>query len=203
MIHEIARELQAVMRGRGCPFDVVDGTEATKTTTYSRERIVLEHDEGSDDTFSPVRGSGAATRKNPAPVLVVNQAFKATIYAQSPKAGAMPFEHRRRAEQMRDQLLVAIREVAAERCNGWEPRAGRFVQPGDLEKSEVIGGAVYELRFMFERGVKVETWKGEKRPEVTLGAGSLRSTTKVSANGWDDDNDPSTVPANAETACGA
>lgn len=203
MIHEIARELQAALRSRGCPFDVVDGVEPTKPTTYARERIVLEHDEAADDTFSPVRGAGAATRKNPAPLLVVNQALKATIYAQSPKAGAMPFEHRRRAEQVRDHLLVALRDVATERHNGWEPRAGRFVQPIDLERTEVIGGAVYELRFTFERGVKVETWKGDKRPEATLAGGMMRSRTKVSAQGWDDDNDPATVPANAETACGA
>ena len=81
---------------------------------------------------------------------------------------------------------------------------GKFVAPPDLEKTEKIGGAVYELAFTFDRAVLARTWAGDKLPEATVGPGGvvIHRTTRVSlANGPDDDNDPTTVPASAETSC--
>lgn len=198
MIHEIGVELAARLVVSGTPFPVVDGPESTKTATWGRERIVIERSGG--DSFSAARSQHI----NPKHRRTRNIGGKITIYAQSPLSGATNFEHERRAEAVLDQVLVALDYVAAVRKNSWTPTGGEFVAPEDIKDSERRGGAVYELRFTFERAVMARTWANANRPEFTFGAGTLSSTTKVSmAHGADDDNDPNTVPATAETACGA
>lgn len=191
MIHEIAKEVGALLRARGCPLPVLDGTEQSTSTTYARERIVFEHDEDAGDVFTPIKG----TNVNPSPRAVVEQGFKATIYAQSTRAGAFPFEHRRRAEIARDFILCALIEVAADRNNVLAFKGGRFVQPDGLDKSKTIGGAKYELKFTFDRGVRVIDWDGGKRPEAEVGPGGvvIKNTTKAHLVGSDDP---------PETACG-
>ncbi len=186
MIHEIGLELVAKLKVQKCPvITVVDGPEVVKTTTFGKERIVLEHDEGGD-SFGGARG---ATR-NPNQRFTRTMGMKLTIYAQSVGAGAMPFEHRRRAEHILDLVLVAMDEIAKARANAWEPKGGKFVVPDDLAGSEVIGGAVYELSFSFDRGVSKRTWEGAKRPEITAGDLTFANSTTLGAN-------------EEETACGA
>lgn len=195
MIHEIGTEIQAAIQARGCPFFVVDGPEREKAATWGRERIVIERDPAGD-SFSPMKGS----HRNPRRYIIRNIGCKITIYAQEPAAGALEFEHYRRAEHVLDFVLVALDDVATVRNNGFDYKGGKWLAPDDLAKSETFGGAVYELSFTFERGVRAETWEGAARPTV---AGSMRNTTKVSLKGGaDDDNDPNTVPASAETSCG-
>lgn len=196
MIHEIGIELQAHLRARGCPFAVVD-RESMKTSSWARERVVIEHDEDGD-SFSNV----VSQHKNPKHRMTRRIGAKLTIYAQSSKSGALEFEHRRRAEHVLDLVLGAMVEVAVARKNAWAPTRGRFVQPVDLEDSEKFGGVVYELAFTFDRAVHEQTWAGDIQPEMTLGANGIRSTTRVSLAGADDDGNPITIPATAETACG-
>jgi len=198
MIHEIGVELQTKLYARGCPFRVVDGPEAAQTTTWARERIVLERDRDSGDRFCPARSQA----KNKDQRMTRSIGVKLTIYAQSVSSGALQFEHERRVDHVLDQVLVAIEEIAIARKNAWALGGGKFVQPDDIEKSDAPGGAAYELKFTFDRAVNVQTFAGEKRPEATIGAGGITSTTKVSRAHADDDNDPNTVPANAETSCG-
>lgn len=197
MIHEIGLELQKQLRARGCPLEVVDGPERTKTTSWTKQRIVLEDDDGGADAFAPVRSQHI----NPKLRYTVNQACKLTIYAKSERSGAMLFEHRRVAKAARDMVLCALDLIASRRKNAWKAGGGRFITPVDLQESEQPGGAVYELKFTFERGVKDVTWAGRPTPEATLTA--LQNTTKVSRANALDDNDPLTIPADAETACGA
>lgn len=198
MIHEIGVELQAALRAKGCPFVVLD-RESTKATTWGRQRIVIEHDEGGD-AFAPTRSQ----HKNPKHRMTRTIGAKLSIYAQSTKSGALEFEHRRLAEHVLDLVLVAMGDVAAVRKNAWKPGRGRFVTPEDLETSEKFGGAVYELAFAIDRAVEVRTYAYAAEPETALVANTITSTTKVSlAEGPDDDGDPNTVPAAAETSCGA
>lgn len=186
MIHEIGVELGVALAAEGCPLKVVDGPEPTKTTTYARERIVIEHDDG--DSFGPVRSQ----RPNPKHRMNRNVAAKVTIYAQSAAPGALDWEHRRRAEHALDLVLVALEKVIVARKNGWTLKGGGFVQPEDLQKSECAGGVAYELKFTVERGVYEQKWNGDIRPQVTgvTITGTDRITTK---NGPSDQ-----VP---ETAC--
>ena len=191
MIHEIVTEINARLRYRKCPILAVDGTEPTNTTTGARERIVVEHDEDGTDSYDVPQGA----RVNDAPRIVCQSSYKATFYVQSAAAGATPYEHRRRAEHLRDMFVVAWFEVAKVRRNQGAIKGGRFIQPVDLAKSETIAGAVYELKFTFDRGIRVLTWAGEKRPEAAVGDFEVGSTTKVRlAHGADD--------ATPETGCG-
>jgi len=191
VIHEIGANINTVLKTRGCPILVIDGPEPTNTTTGARERIVLEHDEDAGDSYAAPQG----TRGNDAARFVCQVGYKATFYVQAPAAGAKPYEHRRRAEHLRDLFTVAMFDVAKVRKNNCSIKGGRFIQPVDLAKSETIAGAVYELKFTFDRGIRVLTWAGEKRPEAAVGDFEVGSTTKVRlAHGADD--------ATPETGCG-
>lgn len=190
MLHEIGVELGAALVTKGFPLKaipIVDGPEPTRTTTYARERIVIEHDDG--DSFGPT----FSTHRNPKVGMTRNVAGKITIYAQSPSPGATQWEHTRRAEHILDLVLVALRGVMSVRKQGIVWKGGRFIRPADLERSETQGGAVYELTFAVERGVYAQTWAGAVRPEGTVGPGGITITG----------TDRITGPAHStpETAC--
>lgn len=161
MIHELGIELGSALAAQGCPLKVVDGPEPTRSTTFARERIVIEHDDG--DAFAPVRSQ----HRNPKLRMVRNVAAKVTIYAQSPASGATDWEHRRRAEHVLDLVLVGLEKVILARKNGWVLKSGRFLVPADLQKSETAGGAAYELSFTVERGVFEKKWSGAVRAQVS------------------------------------
>ena len=162
-MHEIAKELQTALGAQGCPFQVIDGPEASTTTTGGRERIVIEHADG--DRYGAVRG----THVNPKHKFTRSVSAKATIYAQSPATGALPYEHRRRAEHALDLVLVALDGVAVERHNQLTVTGGKFIEPADFANSQVQPGAVYELTFTIDRAVMVRTWAGAAQPEVVVG----------------------------------
>jgi hypothetical protein len=187
MIHEIAIELKAKLLARKCPIEVIDGPEATTTTTFGRERIVLERDGG--DKFGPVRG----THVNKKHRMTRVQSAKITIYAQAVAVGAMQFEHERRAEHVLDLVLVALHEVLSLRRNAYAITGGKFIAPVNLSASEKPAGAVYELAFTVDRPVMEQTWAGAARPEATIGGEdgvTIRRSTVVVGAGDD------------ETACG-
>lgn len=199
MIHEIGVELQAELAAKGVPFRVVDGPEDTQTTTWGRERIVIERDEDRGDSFGPVKSQ----RANPKHRFTREIGAKITIYTQSTRSGAQGFEHFRRADHALDLVLVALDKVVRTRRNTLTISGGRFLRPADLENSERRGGAVYELTFTVDRAVYEQKWDGSIAGEWTVTPGSIANTTKVSAlGGPDDDDNPQTPPATAETACG-
>lgn len=200
MIHEVGRELATKLKALGVPHEVVTGPEPTTTTTFARERIVIE--QTGRDKFTHARSQ----HKNPDVRFICLQACRITIYAQSPRSGAQLFEHRRRANAVRDLVMCALEEVALTRKNGIAFGDGGFITPTDLAATELAQGAVYELSFTFERGVgKRKFTTGEVNTVKTIGPGgvSITSTTKLSLQGApDDDDDPHNIPAAAETACG-
>jgi len=185
MMHDIGKELAAQLAQQDCPFKVVDGPEATGTTTYARERIVVEYDEGGD-RFGPPR----SPRPNPKHIMTRSVGGKITIYAQSGYSGAKEFEHRRRAEHALDMVLVGMHKVARLSKNSWTPTGGKFIQPADLENSERPAGAVYELSFTFDRAVVDRTWAGDALPETIIDGGEdgigVDTETHVSVNGSED-----------------
>ncbi len=174
MLHELAGEMQAALIAKGCPFPVVDGPEPTKTASWSRERIVIEHDV---DAFGPPRSQ----HKNPKHRMTRQVGVKLTIYAKSPAVGALEFEHRRRAEHVLDLVLVALGDVCSMRKIGCALKNGSFVIPEDLTDSAAPCGAAYELSFAVDRGVPVLTWQGEKRPEATLAVNAFAGDATFTA----------------------
>lgn len=180
MIHEVGRELEVRLRVKGCPLSVIDGPEGRGTTTGARERIVIEHDAG--DRFK----APMSQHRNPKHVLTRSIACKITIYAQSGRAGAQPFEHRRRAEHVLDLVLNALEYVAKIRKNAWAPTGGAFIQPDDLVKSEIQVGAVYELTFEFDRAVQDRDWEYDAAPEAELQHATISGTPDLTFAADDD-----------------
>lgn len=193
MVHDIGRALEAKLVSRKCPFKVIDGPEDTATTTWGRERIVIERDLDAGDGFAPTRSQ----RPNPAHRMVRLIPMKLTIYAKEPKLGATRFEHEGRADHVADLVLIALGDITGDQSpifNMWSQQSGRFVTPEDLAESERSAGAVYELRVTVERAVKEQDFKGAVAPEATVGPGGvvINSQTNVS------------TPAGggSQTACG-
>lgn len=200
MISAICADVQTRLEALGCHFPVVDGPEDTDTIGFTRERVVVEYDDGGSDRFSPPTNPNAQGRKKRM-FFVRTMALKVTVIAQSPKKGALYLEHRRRCEHVVDLVLVAFAEVADDRKNQFVPLAGRPWTPKDQEKGATTAGYGYAFTCTFDRGVFKTTFKGEERPTAALAG--INSTTKVSsANVPDDDDDPLNIPAAAETACG-
>lgn len=176
MIHEIGVQLQAALQAKGCPFVVIDGPERRPTTTFARERVVIERDMSAGDTFAATHLPG----KNPVTRLTRLIGCKITIYARAPSKGALEFEHFRRAEQVLDVVLIALYGIAKGRQNQVAFTSGKFVEPPDLTEGETMGGAVYELHFTFDRGVADRTWAGAAQPTANVASGTIQSTTNVS-----------------------
>lgn len=192
LIHDIGQELQAYLHANGCPLSVVDGPELA-TSTWGRERVVVEHDTEGKASFADPRGmhTNAKHRRT------VTDPYKVTIYARSAKPGATPFEHRTRALNMRETVIAGMEYVARVRINRWDPTSGGFFTPPDLADTEKPGGAAYQILSTYQSPIRVVTFVGEAQPEGTVA--NFSSTTKVSRAGTPAD-DPTTP---AETACGA
>jgi hypothetical protein len=184
VIHDIGILLQAKLRTAGFGSAVViDGPETSESASWGRERIVIER--FGDERPSNVRSQ----RRNPEHVTVRPIPAKISVYAQSTKPGALPWEHANRADKIVDLVLIALNDIAATNTpyNVWAWTGGEFVSPPDLEKSARKGGAVFELRVTFERAVMRKTFAGAIEPEVELDGGvdgvGIDTTRRVGVNG--------------------
>lgn len=171
MIHQIGRELEAKLLAKGCPFKVVD-RETTKPTAW-RNVVVIEE---TGDTYVPARSQSS----NPKRYLDCVTGAQLTVFAKSPKSGAIEFEHRRLARKVVDLSLVALRTIRAERFSGAITiGAGKFVPVEDLTGSEVLGGVAYVLPFTFERGVLDVTYAGAAADEFTIAAYTMAGSPSL------------------------
>lgn len=186
MIHEIGKELQTQLRAQGCPLPVVDGPEPP-STSWVRERVVIEY--GTGFSFE----STQSQHLNPKQPCNFRLPGKVTIYAKSSKAGALFFEHQRRALLVARQVTNALIKVFRERKNPIALPKGDFVPPADLEKSDSPGGACFAMTFEFLTGNPDVTFAGEAADEATIGADTIQSTDRVRfVNG---------APGSGDTAC--
>lgn len=185
MIHEIGVELQAFMLSRGCGFPVIDGPEKRGTTTFARERVVIEHDEDGGDSYGPRHRADTNVRTR----ITREVGVKITIYAQRPNKGATYWEHKRRAEQVLDMVQVGLDIIGNKRSNLVAFRSSKFVTTADLKDGETQGGAVYEAFITFDRGVADRNWDGSA-PNKTVpivaagqsGGPVITATTTVSGS---------------------
>lgn len=190
MIHEIAVDLQAQLAARGCPIKVYDGPEATSSVAYSNERVVVEHSE-QGDAFSAVAGARGGVGTTRA-FYTRTIGIQIRIVAQSPRANASKWEHRRRAENILDLVVNGLHKVARERKAAIGFGAGRFAYETDLEGSEIHPGAVYVLNASVSREVTDRDWDGTsavQTGEIT----DKNNTTQVRF----------VVGGTASTSCGA
>jgi hypothetical protein len=199
MIEDIRKRLAAKLTAKGVPFKVVLGPEPGEAINYGPTRVVIEYDFDGRDSFAAAKSQhGAAHGPHR---FTRAQALKVTIYAQSTRTGALPFEHFRLANDVLTQVLVGMHDVASDKKNRFSPASGRFVRLADEKPDSTISGAKYELSCTFDRAISEAKWDGELRPHAAIT--SIKSQTKVSGAGPDDDGDPNTIPADADTACGA
>ena len=197
MIHEIGVELRAALVANGCPVPVVDSTDLSErgqANAVPRERIVVGRVIGEPEPIVGPKGTG----RNPLHIRDRHLAAKVTIWAQSPRPGALSFEHERRCDTIIDQVIGQLVKVLSARKNSYEIGAGRFIEPVDAKGSEIPNFAVYEIPFVVGRAVEMRTWAGAAAAEATLGGvGGITLTSRTTTSLSGDD------PPAAETACGA
>lgn len=166
MIFDLAKRVKATLQEKNCPIPVVLDPEKSKSTGYYPERIVFEHDLRGSDSFDAPKSQSPRTSECHYTRTV---AAKATIYARSPRAGSVLFEHRERLEAVLDMVLVALRKNVTGTKRFWSPKSGGFFVPADLEGSDAHAGAAYELKFEIERPVLETDWDGSAKDEATVG----------------------------------
>ena len=185
MIHQLGVELRAALGALApvaCPLPVVDGPEPAQTTTFGRERIVIEHDYDASERFVEPRSQHQITGRpgNFGPQQFNRHiAAKLSIYGQSSSPGALHWEHRRRVEHLLDLVLVQLRAVTMRRKNWLVLTGGRFFVPADLKATEIAGGAAYELKFTVERGVYEQDYAGNIAGTFKVIDGSIAESTSV------------------------
>lgn len=191
-LRDIARDVDAALQARGVPVRCVAGPELAQSTGYARERIVLEHDGG--DTF----GGPRSQRENPRARFNRSVGAVMRIYARSSAAGATVQEHRGRAEEILDHAMIVLDNVIrGTRKSTWAITGGGFEDTADLGGSDARAGALYVLRFAYDRAVIDVAWStGAAAAEAEFGDDvTIANVTQVSrANG------PEGAPV--ETGCG-
>jgi len=191
VIRDIAPRLKARLSAKACPIPlVVQGEQSTNTG--ARERIVLQRDYDASESFAQVLSQRANAKH------IGNRAIrmKFRVYAQSAKAGALSIEHEERVDRIVDVLLACLdRTLRQDLQVVWRLDAGGLVRPEDLEESERLPGAVYELKFSADRAATDINWQGDARPELEVGDDLISNTTQVSLQ-YGPENAP------VETGCG-
>lgn len=162
MIHEIGRELDALLKARKCPLGVIDGPEFD-TTTWGNDRIVIET-AGGDRIGPPKRVS-----HNPKRYATRGIGVQIRIFARVVREGAQPFEHRRKCDHVLDMVLVALKKISATRGDEFEIRSSDYYIPPDLSKSDNAGGCAYQLLLYWDRGVGDIDWQYNADEEGTIG----------------------------------
>ena len=194
MIHEIGVELKAALAANGCPLVVVDGPEYGASVLSPVERVVIERDRDRDEPVVGPKGAG----RNPRHAFDRVLAAKVTIYARDTRSGAAHYEHERRADDLVDEVLVALQKVIRTRKNaGFGIGAGRWVTLEDAKGTPVTTFAVYSIPFTVPRAVEARTYAGAAATEVDLGptGAVLTNVVRISEQG---DSTPDQQPA-----CGA
>jgi hypothetical protein len=190
VIYEIAREVGADLRKRGCPVPIEYGPVPYKPA-IGASRIIAEHGRGRGvETWSEPKRHD----RNPRPEGIRGVPMWFTVYASSTLAGARLSDHERLLADVLDQLWTSIRHVLGRRKQFFRLVAAGMPSATELAiEIEQWPGVVYDLRIAIDRHVDDANWKGEARPTVALDDLTLENTTSVKLPGQSGDG---------ETACG-
>lgn len=199
--------LQIGLNAIGCPAQVASGPEERKPTAWADYRVVVSLDLDTADSFD-----APSLSENPKQRLTHTIPISLKLYTKFGQPGTTVLEHQHRAMLFLHAVLVELERIVktAEDATPpglggfpWiPPTSGRHVTPDDLKSTEKAGGVVYELKWGLPVAVpKVRSWTVESYPTAALDG--VDSMTKVHRGLADDDDNPLTVPAGAETACGA
>lgn len=150
MIYELSRSVEALMRERNFPVQVVFGPERDKRPLGQTGVIIVEdNDDGLDDFTAP---QGA--QRNPRKIAMWALSAKATIYARSSLPGAHLGDHRRELMRYVQGFIAAVdRWTTAERCSAQFSGGGMLKREEYGEGFEQYPGAAYVFLFRLPIGV--------------------------------------------------
>lgn len=187
MISSFTDDLRSALSDRGVPYPIVYGPERMQQTLLAEPHIVITRDRQQGETFKPPK----TTKQNPPLDHVRAMAVRCLVYGKSRLPGATVADHERVADKVADQIVLAMRAIVNERQTEWVIIGGRMLNDTDLQEEglEAWPGAVYELRFTIDRGVRNENYAGEYADESTIGgAHGISFDLTLSADGTGQEN---------------
>lgn len=166
-LHDVFVQLRDRLKANGVPFEVAYGPQPVPMKVgTSRLQVMRDYESG--DAVLPTRSQ----RPNPNQVAVRAVGGIVRIFASSTLEGAQRHNHEAIADQLADQVHVALHRIVQAGRTLW-----RVQRMGLLPDGTVDGwsGVVFEIRFQIDHGVEDRSWTGEAAPEgsFTTGATSL------------------------------
>lgn len=180
MIYQMSRDLEANLRERLFPVEVMYTARRDPGRVPCSYTIVVERDTQQGDSVEPPRGATADPRQ----VRTRRLGVIATFYVSSPLDGARRQEHERVCDQLVDAWIVSLLEWVAQ-SRGLRDMVSfteaRYLADDEIDGAEVSASVVYRMRFTVPRAVAKKTYEGEGRPTTELLG--VTSSTRVSLDG--------------------
>ena len=165
MLYAISIQLGEALAARKVPYRVTYGPEPIPQGITSPHIVILRDRKTGDHVTAPRQTSAQTTLTAPNPHVVMNRFLGATcrVFAKSTKASAIVADHERIADQVIDQVLVALRSIVNARRNTWTLGAGHLLTDDEIKALglEAWPGGVYEQAFSIDRGVTDRPYAGE------------------------------------------
>lgn len=175
MIGELARGVEAILRGRKFPVRVeVAPRLETEAAHYA---ITLDLDRVKGDDVKPPEG----TRSNPPVHWARGVGLAAIVLGASPLAGARPEDHIRAVDALVDAFLVALREWGVGASFAIAVSEVRALSPEERGGGERPRGEAYVVRFLARRHVVAVDYSGAGEDTATVA--SVATSSRVSLDG--------------------
>jgi hypothetical protein len=168
-IHAVYVHLAAELKAKGVPFEIAYGPTQVPPKVGA-SRIVVQHDhEAGDQNLGP-----RSQMKNPRQYAVRAMGGLVRIHAMATVESATRGDHERIANILADLVTVALIRIARR-----AKTEQRIVREGFAVDATTDGwaGALYEIRFQFDRGVHDVTYQGAAMPEGEVAHTSTSMTT--------------------------
>lgn len=177
MMHAVFLELQAELKSRGVPFEMLHGPSRVQLQPGSI-RIVFERDRQSGDQVLGPRSE----HRNPHAINVRAIGFVIRVFAQSTKAGACNYDHEDVVDNVVDCIVSAMRVVTAKARTMMRWTSCKMLSKTDLAALDIESwpGAAYELCGQIDRGVFDLPYRRDAAPEVAWSSIAHENTTNVS-----------------------
>ena len=137
-------------------------------------RLFFELDAEAGDRAAPTRSQ----RKNGKRVGVRAVGCRVVIFASSAKEGAQRSDHEALALQIANMVQVSLHHVVLRAKTLWRMRAVGFAAD---QTTDGWAGRVYVMRFEIDTPVADLTWRGDEKPEGSLGGAA--SILNAAGNG--------------------
>ncbi len=181
MLAAITSQLREALVTRKVPYPLVYGPERLTQGSSVSSHIVVERDRQSGDTWQAAKTHS----KNPQRIFARGIGGVVRIYAESTRRGASTEDHERIADQVVNQVMMALRVIVVARRSEMRIRSSRLLTLDELaEAGLTYPGVVYELRLEIGMGVDDENYAAEAPAEATMGGeGGVSVVTTLDTSG--------------------